>query len=261
MQAMAESEGDSVDKESICEIDEHRVKNDNVEIMNDDLIVNGSPRNNENVNAHDLQEVFFTKGLTKTTDGKDRLQWQHTNIVTKNTDSESGDKRRYTNVLVESVHSNVKPQEEHGAIYMEANDNNIRNIPQYANTFEKYCDKGEKQRPRKLFAEASEDHSELRHDCGTRLSETDDESREDESESDDAEANEAINEAIREFRKQQLQQIHQQLERRRRQQQQHKVLDRSSSHGRLVKQPAAKLIKKCKSATFSLDGMLYTIGK
>ncbi|BFZ15493.1 hypothetical protein BsWGS_18532 [Bradybaena similaris] len=257
---MAESEGDNVDKESISEIEEHKVKNDNVEIMNDDLIVNGCPRNNENANEHDLQEVIG-KRLSETTNSKDELEWQHTNIFTKNNDNESGDKRQHTNVLVESFHSSDNPQAEDGAIYVETNDNKIRDMRQYANTLKKYCDKEEKQTPRRLFAEASEDHSELEHDCGTRLSETDDESKDDDSDSDDAEANDAINEAIREFRKQQLQQIHQQLERRRRQQQQHKVLDRSSSHGRLVKQPAAKLIKKCKSATFSLDGMLYTIGE
>lgn len=68
--------------------------------------------------------------------------------------------------------------------------------------------------------------------------------------------NEEISESIREFRRQRHQQICEQLER-----QQQRNLDRSSSQGRLAKHPPNRHIKKCKSATFSLDGMLYTIGE
>ena len=77
-----------------------------------------------------------------------------------------------------------------------------------------------------------------------------------------------ISDAITEFRRVRHQQIRHQLERQQQlqqqqqQQQQQRNLDRSSSHGILSRQPPHNRgIKKCKSATFSLDGMQYTIGE
>ncbi|GFR63030.1 hypothetical protein ElyMa_001885800 [Elysia marginata] len=88
-------------------------------------------------------------------------------------------------------------------------------------------------------------------------------------EDDDVDTSE-ISDAIKEFRRIRHKQICQQLERQQhlqqqqqQQQQQHqRNLDRSSSHGILSRQPPHNRgIKKCKSATFSLDGMQYTIGE
>ncbi|XP_035826731.1 myb-like protein X isoform X2 [Aplysia californica] len=72
------------------------------------------------------------------------------------------------------------------------------------------------------------------------------------------EEGECVDEEVREYRRLRHQQICEQLQR-----QQHRALDRSSSQGRTssTKHPPNRYIKKCKSATFSLDGMLYTIGE
>lgn len=73
-----------------------------------------------------------------------------------------------------------------------------------------------------------------------------------------------IDENVREYRKLRHQQICEQLER-------HRSLDRGAVSGSPGagrgrggaggKHPPNKYIKKCKSATFSLDGMMYTIGE
>lgn len=93
-----------------------------------------------------------------------------------------------------------------------------------------------------------------------RLTDTDDDRNDGDSDSedksDDSEFNDGINEAIREFHRRQHEQIRQQLDR-----QQLREMNRSSSQGRLAMHPPNRYIKKCKSATFALDGMLYTIRK
>lgn len=87
-----------------------------------------------------------------------------------------------------------------------------------------------------------------------RLSRSDNQSDCKDSATDSDDENDDMNTAIREFRRQQHQKICQQLE-----QQQPTSLDRSSSQRRPMRHPPNRYIKKCKSATFALDGMLYTI--
>ena len=81
---------------------------------------------------------------------------------------------------------------------------------------------------------------------------------------DEESADGEIDENVREYRRLRHQQICEQLER-------HRELDRSTGDRSTVpggaggrtggRHPPNRYIKKCKSATFSLDGMMYTIGE